>query len=147
MIPEQKSATAGEAAYPVAGGMVLPTAGPGGPAVQQVLLPNGQVVTGYALAQPVPVAQQPARVVERRGGIDPTAQKLFGAGVLALGVGAGGSMLLSAVAAATTGLGVLAACLVLVSVLRGSGGGAGGGVRVNVRVDPTITASSWTEER
>ncbi|RPE39775.1 hypothetical protein EDD90_2793 [Streptomyces sp. Ag109_O5-1] len=143
MISEpQPTTTVPAAVYPAAGGVVVPYAGV--PPVQQVLLPDGQVVTGYAITPAVPAVQAQPVAVERRGGIDPAAQRMAGAGVLAVGVGYGGSLLFSAVAAAESALGTLAVCLVAVWALRGRGGGGGGSVRVDVRVtqSPTITTSS-----
>jgi hypothetical protein len=133
---------------PAPGAALAPYAGPGVAPLQQVLLPDGRVVTGYAMTQAAPPATQPV-VVERRGGIDPGAQKLAGAGVFAVGVGYGGSLLFSALAAAESALGALAVCLVIGWAMRGRGGGGGGSVRVDVRVtqNPTITATSRIERK
>jgi hypothetical protein len=125
--------------YPAVPAVPAPYTGPGVSPLQQVLLPDGRVVTGYSMA-PARTAVQPAPV-ERRGGVDPGAQKIAAAGVAAVGIGWGGSLILSAVAAAETGLCALAVCLIAVWAMRGRGGGAGS-VRVDVRVSPTITASS-----
>ncbi|MFI5814950.1 hypothetical protein ACIA7S_28825 [Streptomyces sp. NPDC051643] len=124
------------AVYPVVPAAApVPYVGPGVAPLQQVLLPDGRVVTGYSMAPAAPAAPGP---VERRGGVDPLAQRLAAAGVLAAGVGWGGSLLLDAVAAAETGLVALAVCLVVVWAMRKSGGG----VRVDVRVSPTINATA-----
>jgi hypothetical protein len=134
--------------YPAVPAVPAPYTGPGVSPLQQVLLPDGRVVTGYAMTQAAPPATQPV-VVERRGGIDPGAQKLAGAGVLAVGVGYGGSLLFSALAAAESALGALAVCLVIGWAMRGRGGGGGGSVRVDVRVtqNPTITTTSRIERK
>ncbi|MFI9783248.1 hypothetical protein ACIHEI_07010 [Kitasatospora sp. NPDC051984] len=70
-------------------------------------------------------------------GRDPWPARLLAGGV-ALGAGGIGlSFLLQALAAATTGLGLLAAVLALVWLLKngsGSGGGRGGAVNVHVNV-------------
>lgn len=128
---------------PAAGLPAVPYTGPGIPAVQQVVLPDGRVVTGYTLT---PAAPPPA-VPERRAGIDPTAQKMAAGGVLAIGVGVGGSLLFNAIAAAGTALGLLAACLVLVWAIRGRSGGGGGNVRVDVTVSPNVIATSNANQR
>lgn len=146
---EQWQATQKAVVYPpVQVGALAPHVGAGVAPVQQVLLPDGRVVTGYAMTPAAPVTQQP--VVERRGGIDPGAQKLAGAGVLAVGVGYGGSLLFSALAAAESALGALAVCLVIGWAMRGSGRG-GGGERLNVNVsvvhNPTITTTSQSRSR
>lgn len=122
----------------------VPYMPPGIAPVQQLLLPDGRVVTGYALTPPVTPVPAPAQQGPR---IDPGAQRLVGAGVFALCVGAGGALLLSAVAAAATGLTALAVCIVAVWAMRGHGGTGGGGVRVDVRVAPTITTSSRARGR
>lgn len=129
------------AAYP-APAMVAPYAGSGVAPVQQVLLPDGRVVTGYSMAPAAAPQGQPA-VGERRG-LDPGAQRLAGAGVFAVGVGVGGSMLLSAAAAAESALVAIAVCLVALWAMRGRGGGRAGSVNVNVRVsnNPQIITSS-----
>jgi hypothetical protein len=136
------------AVYPApAAGAVAPYMAGGVAPVQQVLLPDGRVVTGYALA---PAAQPGPPAVAPRAGIDPTAQKLAGAGVFAVGAGIGGSFLLTALAAAETALGALAVCLVAVWAISGRrGGGGGGSVRVDVRVtqNPTITTTSRIERK
>ncbi|MFG3287284.1 hypothetical protein ACGF3G_00475 [Streptomyces sp. NPDC048179] len=143
MIPEQQQAAVPAVVYSApAAGAVVPYAAAGVPAVQSVLLPDGRVVTGYAMAA-APDAPAPA-VVERRG-IDPTAQKMAAGGVLAVGLGVGGSFLLDALAAAETGLGLLLGCMVVGGVLargRGGRGGGGGSIRVDVQVNPTITTAA-----
>lgn len=141
MIPEPQQVAAEPAAvYPApAAGVVVPYAGPGIAPVQQVLLPDGRVVTGYALT---PAHQAQPVVVERRG-IDPGAQKMAAAGVFALGAGIGGSFLLDALAAAETAVGLVLGCMVVGWMMRGRGGvGGGGSVRVDVRVNPTITTTT-----
>lgn len=137
---EEWQAQQSAAVYPaVRPGAPAPYVGPGVAPLQQVLLPDGRVVTGYSMAPAAPAAAPgPA---ERQGGIDPIAQRLAAAGVLAAGVGWGGSLFMTAVAAASTGLTALAVCLVAALALRKRGGG-GGTVRVDVRVNPTITTSS-----
>jgi hypothetical protein len=147
VIPEQQQVTAPAAVYPApAAGVVVPYAGVGVPAVQSVVLPDGRVVTGYALTPAGPAVQPPA-VVERRG-VDPTAQKLAAGGVFALGAGIGGSFLLDALAAAETALGALAVCMVIGWAMRGRGGGGGGGsVRVDVQVSPMITTTATAKVR
>jgi hypothetical protein len=148
VIPEQPQVAVPAVVYPApAAGVVAPYVGPGVAPVQQVLLPDGRVVTGYAIT---PAAQVAPPVVQQRGGIDPGAQKLAGAGVFALGAGIGGSFLLNALAAAETAVGALAVCLVAGWAISGRrGGGGGGSVRVDVRVtqNPTITTTSRTERR
>ncbi|MFE5037055.1 hypothetical protein [Streptomyces sp. NPDC056683] len=143
MIHEQQPVTVPAAVYPApAAGVVVPYAGAGVPAVQSVVLPDGRVVTGYAMT---PAAAPAPAVVERRG-IDPTAQKMAAGGVLAVGVGVGGSFLLNALAAAETGLGLLLACLVVGGLFRGRrDGGGGAAVRVDVRVSPVITATATSQ--
>jgi hypothetical protein len=125
--------------YPAVPAVPAPYTGPGVSPLQQVLLPDGRVVTGYSMTPAAPAAQ-PAPA-ERRGGVDPMAQRIAASGVLAVGVGWGSSLALSAIAAASTGLTALAVCLVAAWAMRGGRGG-GGSVRVDVRVNPTITTSS-----
>lgn len=144
----QAAQAAAPVVYPaVPAAVPVPYVGPGVAPLQQVLLPDGRVVTGYAMAPAAPPSAQPV-VVERRGGIDPGAQKLAGAGVLAVGVGYGGSLLFSALAAAESALGALAVCLVIGWAMRGRSGG-GGQVKVNVSVvhNPTITTTSQSRAR
>jgi hypothetical protein len=142
-VQEQPAAPAA-GVYPIVPTTVVPYAGSGVAPVQQVLLPDGRVVTGYAMTPAAPV---PQAAPVQRGGIDPTAQKLAGAGVLAVGVGYGGSLLLSAIAAAEAGLIALAVCLIAVWLMSGRRGGGAGSVRVDVRVSPTFTTTNRVTNR
>ncbi|MFC5909498.1 hypothetical protein [Streptacidiphilus monticola] len=70
---------------------------------------------------------------------DPIAARLIAGGI---GVGAAGfglSVFLSALAAATTALGILAGILALVFLLRSTGSGGGRGGAVNVHVSNRMT--------
>lgn len=105
---------------------------------------NGQLVAVRRDSLPQAAPLYPMPVPERGPAIDRRAQQMAGAGILALGVGIGGSMLFSAIAAATTAIGLLAACLALGLLLRGGSGG-GGKVNVNVRVEnnTSVRGRGW----
>lgn len=71
--------------------------------------------------------------------VDPLAQRLAGGGVLLAGAGAAGwglSFMFTAMAQATTALGLVLGILAVVAYLRSSGSRGGGGpVNVNVRTE------------
>lgn len=81
--------------------------------------------------RPAPLAPEP---MPAQSVVDKRAQQILAAGAAAPLLGWGGSMLFGALAGATTAIGLLAACLALVWLLRGTGGRQGS-VKVNVRVD------------
>ncbi|MFE5941126.1 hypothetical protein [Streptomyces sp. NPDC056480] len=132
---------------PTASAPLAPTPSAGLSAVQSVQLPDGRIVTGYALAPIVPAPAPAARPVPAWAKTTALLAPTVGGGVAAAGIGlsyaAPGLIAMSQAlwSAAALIVAAVIAVPVLIRTARRATGGGEGGVRSSTHITQNITAT------